>query len=87
MRKLAILSVLLVSGAAAMAQGPSVAPAAERVGPNNDPNQVVCINQAEIGSRVSRRRVCRTRAQWDELNSQTRQVVERAQLGKQTTGQ
>ena len=86
MRKAAILGALLVSGAVAMAQTPADAPTTKR-GPSNDPNEVICINQAEIGSRVSRRRVCRTRAQWEEVNAQTRQVVERVQLNKQTTGQ
>ena len=47
---------------------------------------MICENQTEIGSRVSRRRVCRTRAEWDELEEQTRRVVERVQMNKTTSG-
>ena len=69
----------------AAAQAP-VAPEA-RIGPRNDPDEVVCINEAEIGSRLSRRRVCRTRAEWEEHRSQSRIVTERVQLQKQTGNQ
>jgi hypothetical protein len=54
-------------------------------GPSNDPNEVVCVNETEIGSRVGRHRVCRTRAEWDEARRQARNSVERAQNERPTT--
>ena len=78
------LSVGLALGAtAAFAQSPSEAPDGPR-GPDNDPNQMVSQNQTEIGSRVSRRRVCRTRAEWEDLRVQQRRTVEKVQFFKQT---
>ena len=46
---------------------------------DNDPNQVVCVREDRIGSRVAARRVCRTRAEWEEHRRQASQSVERAQ--------
>lgn len=86
MWKTAIACACAAAGTALLAQAPA-APATERSGPRGDPNEIVCINQAEIGSRLARRRVCRTRAQWDELAEQTRRVIERVQFEKQTGNQ
>jgi len=78
------LSVGLVLGAtAALAQAPSATDAEPR-GPDNDPNQIICENQTEIGSRLSRRRVCRTRREWEELRLETRKTTERVQSFKIT---
>ena len=73
--------------AAAAAQAPTLPAETTRRGPSADPNEVVCINEAEIGSRLTRRRVCRTRAQWEETHMHTRTVLERVQLQKQTGNQ
>lgn len=53
---------------------------------NDTQEKVVCKSISEIGSRLNRRRVCRTRAQWIEIEAQTRQVVERVQTTKTTSG-
>lgn len=45
-----------------------------------DPNEVVCVSEPELGSRLVRRRQCMTRAQWAERRANDRQVVERAQV-------
>ena len=71
----------VVGASAALAQAPSGSDDSSR-GPDNDPNQIVCQNQTEIGSRVSRRRVCRTRAEWEELRIEQRKTVERVQFFK-----
>lgn len=78
----ALTAGLVLGGTAAMAQT-SADPGSNR-GPNNDPNQVVCRSEAEIGSRVSRRRVCRTRAEWQELQVEQRKTTERVQFMKVT---
>ena len=71
----------MLGATAAMAQAPA-GNTETKVGPNQDPNQVVCVNEGEIGSRLSRRRVCRTRAEWAEMERQTRQAVDRTQTYK-----
>jgi hypothetical protein len=80
MIKTAVLTTLLAAGAAAFAQ----APATTKIGPNQDPNQIVCQARTEIGSRVNRRRVCRTRAEWAEHERMYRQDVEEAQQQSRT---
>ena len=67
----------MLGATAAVAQAPSDTTA--KVGPNQDPNQVICRTEREIGSRLSRRRVCRTRAEWAALEQQTRATVDRTQ--------
>ena len=54
-------------------------------GPNNDPTQIVCISQAQVGSRLARQRVCRTRAEWEEHRRMYRNSVDRAQQQMQTS--
>ena len=54
-------------------------------GPSNDPDQIVCISQSQVGSRLARQRVCRTRAEWEEHRRMYRNSVERAQQQMQTT--
>ena len=78
------LSVGLILGAtAAIAQAPSATDEGPR-GPDNDPDQIVCENQTEIGSRVSRRRVCRTRREWQEIRLESRKTAEKVQYFKIT---
>ena len=69
---------VMLGATAAFAQAPAE-PAEQKVGPNNDPNQVICRTERELGSRLSRRRVCRTRAEWASLEQQTRATVDRTQ--------
>ena len=81
-----VVSVALALGAtAAIAQAPSDTGGSR--GPDNDPNRMICENQTEIGSRVSRRRVCRTRAEWEAHRAETRKVTERVQYMKPTCGE
>ena len=44
-----------------------------------DPNEVICQRQEVVGSRLQKRRVCMTRAQWADLQLQDRQAIEKAQ--------
>ena len=67
----------VVIATAAIAQGPTAA--TKSAGLNGDPNQIVCVNERETGSRVTTRRVCRTRAEWAALEQQTRQSLDRIQ--------
>ena len=47
-----------------------------RPGPSNDPRQVVCLADLQPGSRLTRRRVCRTRAEWAAHQVEYRQKIE-----------
>ena len=55
-------------------------------GVDNDPNRIVCVKEARIGTRIHEARVCRTRAEWAQLREQTRGVMDKLQGQKQTCG-
>jgi invasion protein IalB len=44
-----------------------------------DPNEVVCQKQESTGSRLARKKVCMTRAQWADRQLQDRQEIEKVQ--------
>lgn len=75
MKQAIVLSAMLVSTPAWSAPQATDATVASA----GDPNQMICRNEAEIGSRLAQHRICRTRAQWDEVRRTTRQGVEHAQ--------
>jgi hypothetical protein len=82
MWKLVGASTLIVT-AAAVAQSPEDAPGRDKA--RNDQDRIVCVNQGALGTRLTQRRVCRTRAEWAERRSGERTEVERWQLtGKPT---
>jgi hypothetical protein len=68
------LSVLATPGLAESPQSPSNGSTAA-----GDPNEKVCRNESVIGSRLAKRRICATRAEWEERNRQDRLAVEQAQ--------
>ena len=85
MSKALVFAATLVSAVAVAATAQeTAAPATEK---EVAQNKMVCRTIQEIGSRLSRRRVCRTKLEWDELDVITRQTVERVQYNKQTAGQ
>lgn len=49
-----------------------------------DPNERVCESIPVLGSRLAKRRVCATRAEWEEQRRQDRQAVD--QIQKQIGG-
>ena len=55
----------------------------------NDPNEKICEDIVVTGSRLAKKRVCATRAEWADRKLQDRQAVEKAQTSPcmlQTTG-
>ena len=56
---------------------PAPAQAPARAG--YDPNEKVCESIPVIGSRLARKRVCATRAEWEEKKRLDREAVEQAQ--------
>jgi hypothetical protein len=51
-----------------------------------DPNTMICRNQRETGSMLSRTRVCKTRAQWEAERRDNRQAIDRSQANRTTHG-
>jgi hypothetical protein len=60
------------------------APAQSQSTTVNDPNEKVCENISVIGSRLAKKRVCATRAEWEEQRRQDRLAVD--QIQKQIGG-
>ena len=76
---LAAASLSLTSPALADTAQPKTVP---------DPNEKVCEKIKPVGSRVATRRVCATRAEWEEYRKLDRDAVEKAQrLGCLRQGQ
>jgi len=48
---------------------------------NSDQNEKICENVPQIGSRLSKKRVCATRAEWAERRLQDRKDAEYIQKG------
>ena len=81
MNKSIVLSALMVSSAAAIAQAPADT---TKLGPRNDADEIICVRELSTGSRLGAQRVCRTRAEWAEHRRQFRQSIERAQQQTQS---
>ena len=78
LKVLSVGAALIATAALAQAPADTQKPSAS----SGDLTQIVCVNQRETGSRVSTRRVCRTRADWAEHEAQTRQNLNRVQSFK-----
>jgi hypothetical protein len=57
----------------------ATAPAENVSAPAADPNEKICENMAQIGSRLAMRRVCATRAEWVDRRQQDRKDAEAIQ--------
>ena len=69
---------------AATVPATAAAPAHAQSATANDPNEKVCENISVIGSRLAKKRVCATRAEWEEQRRQDRLAVD--QIQKQIGG-
>jgi invasion protein IalB len=54
--------------------------------PAQDPNEIICQKQEETGSRLVKKKVCMTRAEWADRQLQDRQELERAQTRRGMKG-
>lgn len=81
----AALVTMLIS-LPAVAQTPPQAPASgKQAAPSQkvgDLNERICENLTIVGSRLSVKRVCATRAEWAERKREDRQVMDQAQQGR-----
>lgn len=84
----ATLSLLLAAAPAVAQTGTvSVPSAPAATGKDKNSSEIICEKQEATGSRLTKRRVCMTRAQWADLKLQDRQEIERAQVRRGTSGQ
>ncbi|MEO7366107.1 MAG: hypothetical protein ABIW03_07290 [Sphingomicrobium sp.] len=81
-----ILLLATTTALPAVAQPPAQ-PSAAQPQRALDPNQIVCEKQEILGSRLSSRRICHTRAQWADLRLQDRQAIEKIQVNRPLKGE
>lgn len=72
-----IASALLMVSSYALAPAPILA---EEVQSPKDPNERICEKQTVVGSRLAVRRVCATRAEWEEKRRLDKETIDRAQM-------
>ena len=70
-------SLLLMALAAAQAAAPPPAPP-------RDPNERICVAQADTASRITPRRMCLTRSEWEQYRREMRSSVDRVQAQSQS---
>ncbi len=78
-RSLAPVALACASVALAVPAAASDAPQVKKA---PDPNEVVCVSEPELGSRLVRHKTCMTRAQWTERARNDRDVVDRSQASR-----
>ena len=87
----ASMAAALLAGMTGTAIAQAAAPAAQAPAPaqasGTDPNEVICERQEVLGSRLAKRKVCHTRAEWADLKLQDRQDLERAQTRRGMKGE
>ena len=81
----ATIGAALISLPAAAQTAPQAPATVKQGAPNHnvgDPNERICENLTIVGSRLSKKRVCATRAEWAERKREDRQVIDQAQQGR-----
>src|SRR3954468_23533 len=80
-----IRSILMILAAGSWAGCAAVAVAepdqarAQTARPTLDPNQRICEDITQVGSRLATKRICATRAEWAEKRKQDRDTIDDAQ--------
>ena len=83
-RGVALLTSFLICAPAAVQTAqpaPATAPATQ-----STMNEIVCQKQPVLGSRLQAKRVCRTRAEWADIQRQDREGLEQRQTQKPMRG-
>lgn len=75
---------LIALGSCALLAG---AVEAQQVKRPADPNQKICQVITPVGSRLTTRKICATRAEWEEKKRQDREATEKAQTQRCLTGE
>lgn len=74
---LTMLALLLASAAAPTEQADAKATAKEKI---------VCVDQGETGSRLNKKRVCRTVSEWQQERQDARDMLDRAHRSQTNPG-
>ena len=85
----ASMAAALLAGMTGTAIAQAAAPAAQAPvqASTPDPNELICERQEVLGSRLAKRKVCHTRAEWADIKLQDRQDLERAQTRRGMKGE
>ena len=70
------VAALAWATAPAMAADPVAPVASEKVRPPADPNQKICQDITQVGSRLGTKRICATRAEWAAKRKDDRDTVD-----------
>lgn len=62
------------------------APAQEADAKTAAKEKIVCVEQGETGSRLSKRRVCQTVSQWEQQRQDARDMLERSHRSQTNAG-
>lgn len=73
--RILLVASMTAAAGAAWAADPTTSKSKAR-----DPNEKVCENHQVLGSRLAVRRVCGTRAEWEDRRRRERDVVDRSQI-------
>jgi hypothetical protein len=82
MTRLALLAVVGLMSAAWAGSSAAFAQAGAKA-QAHDPNAKVCETVSQVGSRLSKKKICATRAEWAEMKRNDREVVDQAQRAAQ----
>ena len=70
---------LALLAAAGLALTPPAAGTDKVKKPTRDPSERICETVPQLGSRLVKRRVCATRADWEDYRRQDRDAIDKAQ--------
>jgi hypothetical protein len=54
---------------------------------NKDPDRMICRSEAQIGSRLAKKKVCMTAQQWKEQRRLSRLEIDKTQSNRYVSGQ
>ncbi len=78
MSKLSIIPAAALIAANCLSASGALAQTVSKAQPN-DPNAKICETVSQLGSRLSKKKICATRAEWAEMKRADREVVDQAQ--------
>lgn len=81
MAKTALLAVVGLISATLVGASEAVAQSASKA--QVDPNAKVCETVSQVGSRLSKKKICATRAEWAEMKRADREVIDQVQRAAQ----
>ena len=78
--RMALFALFTAASLVVPAYGQQPAPKEGQQKPAPDPNEKICEDIVQTGSRIGAKRFCGTRAEWEDKKRQDREATEKAQL-------